>query len=116
MYFLGQLVESGAHAGGIAEDSGGGDDEALPRLQLYRRFAGQGAGADLGALQIGEDSEGLLDLDGGGAESGDALGVVGVGTMGKIQARDVHAGVQQTLNDARGAAGWGGCADNFWGS
>ena len=48
-----------------------------------------------------------------GAENGDALGVIGVGTMREIQARDVHAGVQQTLNDARGAAGRANSADNF---
>jgi len=113
MNFARQWFENRTDAGGIAEHTGGGDDEALPRLQLYRRFAGQGAGADLGALQIGEDGDGFLDLDGRGAECRDALRVVGVGAVGKIQARDVHAGVEQALDGARGAAGRPDGADNF---
>ena len=52
-------------------------------------------------------------FDGRSAEKSDALGVVGVRTVREIQARDVHAGVQQTLDDARRTASGSDGANDF---
>jgi hypothetical protein len=64
-------------------------------------------------LEIGEDGDGFLLFDGRSTEESDALGVVGMGTVREIQPRNVHAGVQQTLDDARRTASGSDGANDF---
>ena len=113
MHFAGQWAKGSADAIRIAGNPGGGDHEALAGTQRYGRAACQRARADFRSLQVGDDGDGFLVLDGSGTECRDAARVVGVGTVREIQARYVHACVHQSFNDAWGRTGRADGADNF---
>src|SRR5258706_595519 len=108
-----QRLEDGADAGGIAEHARGGDHELLAGAQDHGRAAGKRSGSNLGALQIGEDGDGFVNLQGRRAQHGEAFGVIRVRAVREIEARDVHARVQQPFDGARRAAGRPDGADNF---
>jgi hypothetical protein len=54
-----------------------------------------------------------VKVRGRGAENSNIFGVVGVRAMREIEARDIHTGAQQTLDDARRAAGRANGTDDF---
>ena len=63
------------------------------------------AGADLGALQVGEDADGLALFAGDGADHLDELGLLGVGAVGEVEAGDVEAGADELAEELGRAAG-----------
>src|SRR5262249_42021221 len=93
--FARERLEHGVDARGVPQDLRRGDGEFLTCAEENWAATGQGAGADFGPLQVREDGDGLLLLRCGGAEEGDASGVLIVGTVGEIQAGDVHAGLEE---------------------
>ena len=97
MHFARQRAKSRADAVGIAGNARGGDDEALARAQRYGRAACERTGADLRSLQVGDDGDGLLVFDRGGAKHGDAARMIRVLAVREIQTRDVHAGSHQVV-------------------
>jgi hypothetical protein len=94
MDFAGKRAEDGADAGGVAQNFRSGDDEALSCTQDDGPATRERAGANLRALQVGENSDWFFLFDGGGAQRDDILRVLGMRTVRKIQAGDVHAGLQ----------------------
>src|SRR5579863_1440752 len=66
--FARERAEDGADTRGIAQNPGSGDDEALSRAQHYGPASRERSGANLRALQIGQDGDGFFLLDGGGAK------------------------------------------------
>jgi hypothetical protein len=110
--FAREWPEDRADARGIAENFRGGDDEALSGAKHDGAASSKGAGANLGALQIRKNGDGLFLFDGGSAKGDDILSVLGVSAMRKIQASDVHAGFEQAANHAgRAASGADGTND-----
>src|SRR5258706_14174596 len=101
MNFARERLENGAHAGGIAEHARGGDHKFLAGAQNYRRTAGERAGSNLGALQVGEDSDRFVKMKRGGAQNSDIFGVVCVRAMREIEARDIHARAQKAVDNSR---------------
>src|SRR5258707_6072275 len=63
MNFARERLENGAHAGGITEHARGGDHKFLAGAQNYRRTAGEPAGSNPGALQGGEGSDWVAEMD-----------------------------------------------------
>ena len=92
---MGQVLIVRGHTLGGAGHGPGGDDQAFPLDQGNRLVAGQGAGANLGPLQILEDGHGAFLAVGLRTHPGDAAGVFCVGAVGEIEADDVHPGGQQ---------------------
>jgi hypothetical protein len=77
------------------------------------RAAGKRPSSNLGALQIGEDSDGFVNARGCCSQHGDVLGVIRVRAVRKIETRDVHSGAQQPVDDSRRAARRPDGADYF---
>ena len=100
-----QRLEDGADTSRVAEHPRGGDYKFLPGAQNYRRGAGKRPGSNLGALQIGKDSDGFVNARGCCAQHGDAFGVICVRAVPKIETRDVHARAQQPVDDSWRATG-----------
>jgi hypothetical protein len=71
------------------------------------------AETELRALQILENRDGLppprLTLP----DATDDFGVVGMSAVGKVQPRDIHPGMNKTVQDLRRRAGWTNRADDF---
>jgi hypothetical protein len=63
------------------------------------------AGADLGALEIGEDADGLALLLRDGADHADEVGLLRVGAVREVEAGDVEAGLNELAEDFRRAGG-----------
>jgi len=98
---------------GIAENAGGGNHKFLSGAQNYRHATGERSGSNLGPLQVSENGEGLVQIQGRCAQDGDALGVIYVRAMRELQARDIHAGAQEPFDHSRRAAGGSDGANNF---
>ncbi len=81
MNFAWQRSEGGIHASGIAQNVRGGNHKLLPGDQIDWFAAGQHAGANFWALQIGEDGNGFALFQGGSAQQGDIGGVIFVLAM-----------------------------------
>ena len=71
------------------------------------------AGTNLGALQVGEDADGFALLFRDGADHADELGLLGVGSVGKVEAGYVQAGANQFAEDLDGATGRAEGADDL---
>ncbi len=108
-----QRLEDGADAGGIAEHARGGDYELLAGAQDHGCAAGKRSGSNLGALQIGEDGDGFVNLQSRRAQHGDAFGVICMRAVREIETRDIHPCVQEPFDGAGRAAGRPDGADNF---
>ncbi len=102
---FGEGLEDGADEGGGAFDLARGDGEAFAGDELDGLVVLELAGANLGALQVGEDADGLAFLLCDGAHHLDELGLLGVGAVGEVEAGDVEAGADQLAEDVGGAAG-----------
>jgi|GEM_PF-5785315 len=101
---------AGVHVRG-EEGIGGGDDLLCPRHRLVGGDGERGpgdqlhlplhqlAGADLGTLEVAQDAHRLAHLQGGGPEHGERLRVLRLGPVAEVHPGDVHAGVQQVLED-----------------
>ena len=85
----------------VAEDVVGRDRERRRRPRAAPAV-GEPAEPDLGALQVGEDRDGLAGLVGGVADPLVVLLVVGLVTVAHVEPGDVHAGLGQ-LQDLVGA-------------
>ena len=85
-------------------------------VPVFRRTGSwplQRSGADLRALQILQDADGAGFAIGGAAQAGDVAGVVLVGAVGEVEARDVHAEAKQVAHGGFGVAGGADGADDF---
>src|SRR5260370_19896595 len=109
MDFARQRLENGADTSGIAENAGSGNHEFLSGAQNHRHAAGEGSSSNLGPLQVSEDGEWLVQIQGPCAPGGGACGVIPVRGTREIQTGDVHARPQepaeQSRRQARGADG-----------
>ena len=83
---FGERLEGGADERGGAFDLAGRDGEALAGDQLDGLVVLELAGADLGALQVGEDADGLAFFARDRADHLDELGLLGVGAVGEVEA------------------------------
>src|SRR5450432_1222451 len=73
----------------------------------------QQAGADFGALQVLKNTDGAAFLLGRVAQAFDGACVVGVRSVGEVQASDVHAELHQFAQRGLGAAGRADGANDF---
>ena len=108
-----QRLEDRADTRGVAQHARGGDYEFLPGAQNYWRAAGKRPGSNLGALQIGKDSDGFVNARGCCSQHGDAFGMIRVRAVREIETRDVHSGAQQPVDDSWRATGRPDGADYF---
>src|SRR5260370_3042409 len=76
MDFARQRVENGADTSGIAENAGSGNHEFLSGAQNHRHAAGEGSSSNLGPLQVSEDGEWLVQIQGRCAQGGAAFRVI----------------------------------------
>src|SRR5580704_402786 len=111
--FARQRSENSADARSIAQNPRSGDDEALSRAQHHGPASRERSGANLRALQIGQDGDGLFPLDSSSAERGNILRMLGVRAVREIQAGHIHSGMQQTANHARRATRRADGANDF---
>ena len=79
----------GANHGGGAFDLARSDGEAFAGDQQNRLVALEFAGADLWALKVGEDADGLALLLRDGADHADEFGFLLVGAVGEVETGDV---------------------------
>ncbi len=88
--------------GGVAEPvlAGGlgGDGDLVAGVDLDLGVALEQAGADLGALGVQEDADGLADLLGATTHALDTALVLLVGAVGEVEAGDVHACLEHLAN------------------
>ena len=96
----------------VAGDVFGGDGELVVLVE-FDGAVGEGADADLGALEVGEDADGALFVLGCLPEVGDAGVVVVVGSVAEVDAGDVQSGLDELSEGfrARGCGTEG--RDNF---
>ncbi len=128
--FAGEIGERGGDAGGGAGNILRRDGDHRTGFQQDGLVALQGAGADFRALQVLQDADGASLALGGAAQAVDVVGVIFVGAVGKVEARDVHAEAEQVAHGGFGVAGGtdgaddlgaarrglhrGGICDRFW--
>ena len=93
-----ELLVVEGDVGGVAEPvlAGGlgGDGDLVAGVDLDLGVALEQAGADLGALGVEQDADGLADLGGAAAHTLDAALMLLIGAMGEVEAGDVHARLQ----------------------
>ena len=89
------------------------DGQHGPRLQEHGLSILQAAGTNLWALQVLKNADGALQMAGGAAQALDSPGVFGVGSVGEIQAGNVHARAHQVANHCFGITGGTDGADDF---
>ncbi len=111
--FFWQRRERRIHARRIAQHFCGGDREALPGAQQHRPATRQWPSPDFRSLKVGKNRNRLFVLDGGRPQHRDALGVLLVRAMRKIQTRHVHPRAQQAVNHPRRTARRPDRAHNF---
>jgi hypothetical protein len=93
-----ELPKSGAHSFGCASDFFRGDREFLAEMQLDGNAALERAGANLGALQVGDYGYGFFVVSGSTANGRDPGGMFFGFPMGKVQTRDIHPSPYQAIN------------------
>ena len=74
---------------------------------------GDGTNAHFGAGQVLQQGKRRVQLAGDGAEVSDDFGVLLMGAMGEIEARDVHSRFHEEAQVLRAARGRPDSADNF---
>ena len=79
------------------------DGETLAGDELDGLVVLELAGADLGALEVGEDADWLVLLLRDGADHADELCFLLVGAVGEVEPGDVQAGADELAEDLRGA-------------
>ena len=88
--------------GGVAEPVLGrglrGDDDLVAGVDLDLGVALEQTGADLGALGVEQDADGLANLGGAATDALDATLVLLVGAVGEVEAGDVHARLDHLAN------------------
>ena len=97
--------EGGSDHGRGACDLARGDGEALASDELDGLVILEFAGADLGTLEVGEDTDRLALFLGDGAHHLDEFSLLGVGAVGEVETGHVEAGANQLAEDLGGAAG-----------
>ena len=104
---VGELLVGGRHpvVGAFAVIDGDADGFAVGP---ERGTVGEPAESDLGALQVGEDADGVSGHVGGGADPLVVGLVVGVVAVAEVQSCDVHPGLHQCPD---GLVGGGGRAE-----
>ena len=102
---FGEGGEGGADHGGGAFDLVRGDGEAVAGDEEDGLVVLELAGADLGALQVGEDADGLALFLRDGADHLDELGLLGVAAVREVEAGHVEAGADEIAEDGGGATG-----------
>src|SRR5579883_1336783 len=113
MHFAGKRYECGVDARGIAENARGRDGELLAFAKLHRTAAREGAGANFGALKIGDNRQRLFVFYRSGAEKSDATRVLCMRAVRKIEASDIHAGAEKPVNHFCRATGGADGANNL---
>lgn len=88
-----------------------GKDGAGIELDAFAVF--EAAGANLRALKVLEDADRALEIVGGAPQTFDPAGVFGVGSVGEIEACDVHTGEHKRTNHLVGVAGGADGANDF---
>ena len=102
---FGERLEGGADERGGAFDLARGDGEALAGDQQHGLVVLQLAGADLRALQVGEDADGLAFFAGDVAHHLDQLGLLRMGAVREVEAGDVESGADELAEDFGSAGG-----------
>ena len=103
--FSASVVKTVLTSGGGAFDLARGDGEALAGDEQDGLVVYEVAGADLGALQVGEDADGLALFAATCAHHADELGLLRVGAVREVEAGDVEAGADELAEDLDSAAG-----------
>ena len=111
--FLGEIREGCGDQSGIAGKIAGRDGERSAGLDGDGLMTLQASGADLGALQVLQDTQGAAFLECGTAKPDNVAGMVVVGAMREIQTGHVHAHLHQFTHGGFGMAGRTNRADNF---
>src|SRR5690606_21813788 len=88
----------------VAGDVVDGDGELVTGVEGDGSFS-EGAEADLGALEVGEDADAASAGLGCGADVGVVGAVVVVGTVAEVQSRYVQSGVDELAEDLRARRG-----------
>ena len=101
---VGQALVGGAALRHVAEDVLGRDRELGP-VDERDRPVGEAPEPDLGTLQVRDDAHAPVELLGGTPHVGVGLGVHRVLTVGHVQARDVHARLDELLDLLVGGGG-----------
>ena len=95
-----EVVEG--NVGGVAEPVLGrglrGDDDLVAGVDLDLGVALEQTGADLGALGVEQDADGLANLGGAATDALDATLVLLIGTVGEVETGDVHARLDHLAN------------------
>ena len=104
-------LEDGADHGGGAFDLTRGDDKALACDELDGLVVLELAGANLGALEVGEDADGLALFAGDGADHLDEFSLLGVGAVREVEAGDIEASANEGAEEIGRAAGGTECGD-----
>ena len=76
-----------------------GDDDGIASGDGDLLVALEQAGADLGALGVEQDANGLAKLGGDATDALDAAVVLLIGAMGEVEAGDVHARLDHLAQD-----------------
>jgi hypothetical protein len=96
----GESLVGGGDACGVAGDVVDGDGELVSGGE-FDRSVGEGADADLGSLEVGEDSDCSLGRLSGFAQVGEAGAVVVVGSVAEVDTGDVESCVDELAEDFR---------------
>ena len=96
-----QCRERGAHARGIAQHFGGGNNELLAGPQHHRPATRERSGANFRPLQIRQNRNRFFMFPGGGANHREILRVLLVRAVREIQARHVHPGREKLVDHPR---------------
>ena len=96
----------------VALDLFGGEGERITVFQHYASVA-EGLDAVFRALGIQHDGDGQIELFAHALDGCDFFGVFFVRTVGKIEARHIHAGESHLREHFFGFAGRADRADNF---
>jgi hypothetical protein len=105
--------EGGADEGGGPLNFAGGDGEAAAGLEENRDVVFELGGTDLGALQIGEDTERLALFAADLADHLDEGQLLFVGSVREVEANDVDAGTNEVSEDGLGVGGGSESGDDF---
>jgi hypothetical protein len=73
----------------------------------------QQASANFGALKVLQDADSAAFALGGAAEALNVMGVIFVGAVGEVEARDIHTTAEELAHGGFGAAGGADGADDF---
>ena len=100
----GESFVGGGDAFGVSGDVFGGDGE-LVAVGEFDGAVGEGAEADFGSLEVGEDSDGAVGVLCGLPEVGEARVVVVVGSVAEVESGDVQACVDEAPEGVRARGG-----------